>query len=171
VALCGRIAPSKFVLEAIEAMGLLRRHYPDAELHVLGRAEARDRDYAMRVAAAADARIVFHGAAFDAPDRLAQFDAVLVLGRHQGCPNAVLEALAAGVPVVANDSGGTRELVLHEKTGLLVDIVDPGAIAAALRRLFDDPALARRLSARGLTHVKRRFSMDRMCENYLRLFR
>ena len=177
IALCGRIAPSKFVLEAIEAMDLLWRHFPQAQLHVLGTAEARDRDYALQVAAAAGppagagGSIVFHGAAFDAPGRLAQYDALLALGRHQGCPNAVLEALAAGVPVIANDSGGTREQVLHGKTGLLLDAVDPAAIAAALRRVLERPALARRLSARGRKHVGRKFSMERMCDSYLRLFR
>lgn len=170
VALCGRIAPGKFVLEAIEAVGLLRADVPGAELHVLGCAEARERDYALRVASAAGAGIVFHGPAFDAPERLAQFDAVLVLGRHQGCPNTVLEALAAGVPVVANDSGGTREQVIDGKTGVLIEAVEPQAIAAALRRVLGDPALARRLSARGARHVERNFSMNRMCEGYLRLF-
>jgi glycosyltransferase involved in cell wall biosynthesis len=176
VALCGRIAPSKFVLEAFEAMRLLWRHIPHVQLHVLGTAEARDRDYAMQVAAAAGApvgaagRIVFHGAAFDAPDTLAQYDALLVLGRHQGCPNAVLEALAAGVPVIANDSGGTRELVVHGSTGLLLDAVDPAAIAAALRRVLESPALAQRLSARGRRHVENKFSMSRMRDGYLRLF-
>jgi len=177
IALCGRIAPSKFVLEAIAAMRLLWRQLPQAELHVLGSAEARDRDYALQVAAAAGSppgtggRIVFHGAAFDAPARLAQYDALLVLGRHQGCPNAVLEALAAGVPVIANDSGGTRELVLHGRTGLLLGAVEPAAIAAALLRVLQNPALARRLSARGRQHVARKFSMDRMRDSYLRLFR
>jgi glycosyltransferase involved in cell wall biosynthesis len=177
IALCGRIAPSKFVLEAIEAMDLLWRHLPRTQLHVLGTAEARDRDYALQVAAAAGAPtgagggIEFHGAVFDAPEELAQYDALLVLGRHQGCPNAVLEALAAGVPVIANDSGGTRELVLHGKTGLLLDAVEPAAIAAALRRVLEHPALARRLSERGRKHVSRKFSMERMSDGYLRLFR
>ena len=171
IALCGRIAPSKFVLEAIESMRLLWRHSPDAQLHVLGTAEARHREYALRVASAATQHVVFHGAAFDAPEQLAQYDAALVLGAHQGCPNAVLEALAAGVPVVANDSGGTRELVMHERTGLLLDGVDPAGIAAAVRRLIENPQFARRLSVQGSRLVKRKFSMQRMRDSYLRLFR
>ena len=177
IALCGRIAPSKFVLEAIAAMGLLWKHLPQTQLHVLGTAESRDHDYALQVAAAAASassaggRIVFHGACFDAPDNLAQYDALLVLGRQQGCPNAILEALAAGVPVIANDSGGTRELVLNQKTGLLLPAIEPAAIAMALRRVLEDPALARRLSVRGRRHVSRKFSMDQMRNSYLRLFR
>jgi hypothetical protein len=63
---------------------------------------------------------------FRCTGKLAQYDALLALGRHQGCPNAVLEALAAGVPVIANDSGGTREQVLHGKTGIskLVEVIE-----------------------------------------------
>lgn len=177
IAICGRIAPSKFVLEAIEAVRLLRQDLPGVQLHVLGTAEPRQRDYALRVVSAvgpesgAQAFVFFHGPAFDAPERLADFDALLVLGRNQGCPNVVLEALAAGVPVVANDSGGTRELVMHGKTGLLVDGVEPGAIAAALRRVIEDSEFARSLSVRGRDHARKRFSMIQMRDRYLALFR
>ena len=179
IAICGRIAPSKFLLEAIESMRLLWRHVPGAQLHVIGTAEPRHRDYALRVTAAAGqetlngarARVVFHGPAFDAPDQLATYDTLLVLGRHQGCPNVILEALALGVPVLANDSGGTRELVIHEKTGLLLDGIDPAAIAASLRRLIEHPEFARKLSARGKTHVRKHFSIERMRDRYLHLFR
>ena len=171
IAICGRIAPSKFLLEAIEAMQFVWREVPDAELHILGTAEPRHRDYALRVVAAAGPRVTFHGAAFDAPGRLAEYDVLLVLGRHQGCPNAVLEALAAGVPVVANDSGGTRELVVHEKTGLLLEGLDPRTVAVALLRVIRDKALAAKLSARGRAHARKNFSMERMRDRYLRLFR
>ena len=176
IALSGRIAPSKFVLEVIAAMRLLWMSIPQAELHVLGTAEAREHDYALQVAAAAGSeaatggRIRFHGPAFDAPGKLGEYDAVVVLGKHQGCPNTILEALAAGVPVIANDSGGTREQVLHARTGLMLETTDPAALAAALRRILEDPALARRLSRNGPKHVSRKFSMDRMRDAYLRLF-
>ncbi len=103
-----------------------------------------------------------HGAAFDSPAHLARYSVALVLGEHQGCPNAVLEALAAGVPVVANDSGGTRELVIDGRTGLLLAGRDPREIAAALARVVGDRVLARRLSDAGRRHVLRRYSMKKM---------
>lgn len=174
VAVSGRIAPSKFLLEAIAAMRLLWQHEPDVQLHLLGSGETRHRDYVLQVAAVAGAdsgeRVFCHGAVFDAPERLAQHDAILVLGANQGCPNTVLEALAAGVPVVANDSGGTRDLVIHEKTGMLLEAIDPQAVAAALRRVLKEPEFARRLSAAGRKHVMKKFSMERMRSRYLRLF-
>ena len=174
IVMSGRIAPSKFLVEAVAAMRLLWQRHPRAELHVLGGAERRHAEYARELLAAIgtglDARVFLHGAAFDAPARLAGAAAVLVLGEHQGCPNAVLEALAAGVPVVANDSGGTRELVVAGRTGLLLSGRDPREIAAALCRILDDPGLARNLSEAGRRHARSRFSMARMVAAYRALF-
>jgi glycosyltransferase involved in cell wall biosynthesis len=104
------------------------------------------------------------------PERLTGFTAALVLGEHQGCPNAVLEALAAGVPVVANDSGGTHELVMDGRTGVLLSACDPTEIAAGIARIIGDPAFGRRLSIAGRRHVERSFSMKRMVAAYKKLF-
>ena len=170
----GRIAPSKFLLEAVAAMRVLWKTHADAELHVLGPVEPRNAAYFRRLLDAAGTelqrRIFLHGAAFDAPERLAEFSVALVLGEHQGCPNAVLEALACGIPVVANDSGGTRELVLDGVTGVLLPQCEPRTIAAALARLLSDPGLARRSGIRGQRHVARRFSITRMIRAYQALF-
>lgn len=170
----GRIAPTKFLLEIVAAVRLVRARLPGVELHVLGAAELRHREYAGRLLAAIgedlDRGIFLHGPVFDAPERLADYDVAVVIGEQQGCPNAVLEALAAGVPVVANDSGGTRELVIDGRTGLLVRGRDPVAIAAALARILSDPGLARRLSGSGRAHVARHFSMAGMAESYRTLF-
>jgi glycosyltransferase involved in cell wall biosynthesis len=101
---------------------------------------------------------------------MAEFGVALVLGEHQGCPNAVLEALAAAVPVVANDSGGTRELIINGRTGILLRGRDADGIASALRRLIEDPPYARRLGENGRRHVQRSFSMEQMRAAYCRLF-
>jgi glycosyltransferase involved in cell wall biosynthesis len=115
--------------------------------------------------------VFLHGAAFDAPSRLRDFDIALVLGENQGCPNAVLEALAAGIPVVANDSGGTREIVVHARTGLLLDGCDPAEIADALSRVITDTGFARRIANAGRRRVHRQFSMRRMANAYRKLLR
>jgi glycosyltransferase involved in cell wall biosynthesis len=170
----GRIAPSKFLLEIVAAWRQVRAAAPGAELHVLGPVEARHRDYAARVLAAVgddlDRGVFVHGATPDAPERLADYDVAVVLGESQGCPNAVLEALAAGVPVVANDSGGTRELIIDGRTGLLIGERDPAALAAAVIRLLRDPGLARTLSEAGRAHVARGFSVAGMARAYQTLF-
>ena len=170
----GRIALTKFLLEIVAAWRLVRAAVPDVELHLVGPVEARHRDYGERVLAAIgddlERGVFVHGPAPDAPERLARYDVAIVLGESQGCPNAVLEALAAGVPVVANDSGGTRELIVDGRTGLLLGDRAPATIAAAVLRLLRDPALARTLADAGRAHVSHDFTMVAMADSYQTLF-
>ncbi len=174
VAINGRIAPSKFLLEIVEAMRLVRKQIPDAQLHVFGAAEPVHRSYADKVAAAAKKKlgkdVRFYGRTFTAAECMPQFDAYVVLGKHQGCPNALLEALAAGTPSIANDDGGTREQIVHNETGLLVDGCGPVALAKAILRVIKDRRLAETIGRNGRTHVLESFSMNRMTKAYLNLF-
>lgn len=70
-------------------------------------------------------------------------------GKCEGLPVAIMEAMAAGLPVVASAISGVPELVRHEDTGLLVEQRDPDGLAAAIQRLAADPGLRRRLGRRG----------------------
>lgn len=79
----------------------------------------------------------------------------------EGLGSAVLLAMAAGVPVIASNVGGLPEIVEHQCTGLLTEN-SPQAIAAAIRRLKEDPALAQSLAAQARRMVEERFSIDRM---------
>ena len=173
VVVSGRIAPTKFLGEIIEAMRRVWREVPSAELHIFGGAEPRHEAYARRVFEAAvsevGTRVFFRGRRFDATDRLWEFDACVVLGKQQGCPNALLEAMAAGTPVIANDDGGVREQIVHRRTGLLLDGCEPEQVAAAIREILTDRALAKRLGEAGRQHVEAHFSMAKMTRGYLRL--
>jgi glycosyltransferase involved in cell wall biosynthesis len=80
----------------------------------------------------------------------------------EGLPSAILEAAAAGVAIVATPQGGTVEVVASPEHGLLVPRGDPAALAAAMGRLVDDPALRSRLGARARQRVAERFSWDRI---------
>jgi glycosyltransferase involved in cell wall biosynthesis len=82
-------------------------------------------------------------------------------GDSEGTPVAILEAGASGLPVVATRHAGIPDVVIEDRTGLLVDEHDIAAMAEAMIRLIDDPALAARLGAAGRDHVRANFSMDR----------
>lgn len=175
IVVSGRIAPSKFVLEIVRAMRIVRETLPDAELHFFGAAEPEHAAYADLVAReTADelgTRTFFHGSCFDVSEKLHRFDAYVVLGLHQGCPNALLEALAVGLPSVANDDGGTGEQVVDGVTGLLIEKCDPHLLAQALVRILSNRTLARNLGEAGRSHVENLFSMERMVKAYETLFR
>jgi glycosyltransferase involved in cell wall biosynthesis len=88
----------------------------------------------------------------------------------EGMPGALMEAMARGVPVVGTDVGGTRELIVDGESGLLVPAYDPSALAAALARLLDDPALSARIGAGGRRRMEECFSIDVMVAAKQRLF-
>lgn len=89
----------------------------------------------------------------------------------EGVSITILEAMAAGLPVVASAVGGTPEVVTHDVTGLLVPPRTPSVVTAALMQLEDDPGLRRRLGAAAAEHVRTECSLDRMVGHYLALYR
>lgn len=89
---------------------------------------------------------------------------------HWGIPNVIVEALAAGNAVITTRFGSVEELITDGETGLLVPPKDPAALAAAIRRLAEDPSLRARLSAAGHAVVARDFDLERCVDFYVRRF-
>jgi glycosyltransferase involved in cell wall biosynthesis len=110
------------------------------------------------------------GYADDLGDWYGAFDAFLLVSANEGAPVVAIEALAAGVPVVATDAGGTRSVVDDAESGYVVPVGDVEALAARLRELRDDAALRMRLGATGAARMRERFSADRMVEETRALY-
>lgn len=150
----GRIQPLKSLDVAIEALAEVLVRHPDALLAVVGGASgAEGDDEVARVHALAARLGVTDHVRFVAPQphhmlstwyRAA--DVVVVPSRSESFGLVALEAAACGVPVVAANVGGLRTLVVHGRTGFLVDGRTPGHYAAAIERILDDPVLAAGLS-------------------------
>ena len=154
----------------IDAAPWLLETYPDAEFSFVG-AGARLtelRRHAERSGVAA--HVQFLGHRDDVPALLAESDIFALTSRSEAFPNSVIEAMAAGLPVVATNVGGVSELVEHGRSGLLVPPDDPRAVAAALRELMAKPERAAALGEAARRTVEARFSFDRMVRSFGELY-
>ncbi|WP_028642307.1 glycosyltransferase [Nocardioides sp. URHA0020] len=139
---------------------------PDATLLVAG--DGPDREALVRRAATLGDRVRFLGERRDVGRLLGAVDLLVLPSDREGLPMAVLEALAAGVPVVASAVGGIPVLGPHA-----VELVTPGradALADGVRRLLDDPRRRRDLTTAGPLLVRERFSSARMQSDYLEVY-
>ena len=102
----------------------------------------------------------------DIPALLRVFDLFVLSSVKEGLPMALLEAMAAGKPVVATEVDGNPELVVHEGTGLLVPPGNPDALAEAICRLLQDQGAAQRMGRQGRERVRRLFTFERMADAY-----
>lgn len=116
-------------------------------------------------------RVRFLGLRADIRNVLAACDVFISSSDYEGNPLAVMEAMAAGKPVIATAVGGVPELLEHGKTGLLVPRGDAQALAGAMSRLLGDEAMRLSMGHEGASKAKRLFDVDAMVEAYERLYR
>lgn len=114
--------------------------------------------------------VEFGGFVDNLGDYLAAADALVLPSLHEGLGSVLLDAFAAGLPVVASDIPGVRDVVRDGETGVLVPPSDAGALARALLRLRDDADLRERLARAGL-EAATHYTPARMAERYLALYR
>lgn len=145
-----------------QALARLRAGWPDARLLIVGDGPERQRLVARADELGVSSTIHFLGHREDVPALLAQADICIVPSHSEAFPNAALEAMAAGLPVIASATGGLLELVRHDRTGLLVPPASPARLADALHMLLSDHALRRRLGGAARFLVEANYSFDRM---------
>jgi glycosyltransferase involved in cell wall biosynthesis len=117
-----------------------------------------------------DGRVRFVGFRDNAGELMPLFDVFALPSLSEGLSIALLEALAAGRPVVATNVGGNPELITDGETGLLVPAGDARSLAAAIGRLLTDTAEARRLGGNGMHRVTTRFGLDSMIGGYQAIY-
>ena len=163
-----RLAEQKGQRDLIAAAPRVLERHPDLRFVVAGDGELREELEAL--AAPLGDRFVFLGARGDVPDLLASFDVFAFPSRFEGLCLAVIEAQAAGVPVVATPVGGIRETVLDGETGWLVAPRDVEALAERIAWCLDHPDEARRVAGEAQRRVRERFAVERMVAETLALY-
>lgn len=115
-------------------------------------------------------RVWFLGSRPDVADLVQASDVFVHPSREEGFSNAILEAMAGGLPVVAFDVGGNGEAIVHGVTGLLAPPRDAGALASAIMKLLADPIRAQEMGRSAKRRAEEEFSLERMVRDMERLY-
>ncbi len=164
------LKPAKGVARIVDAAAAVAAALPEARYRVIGEGYQRPELEARIASHGLTDRFVLLGSLPDARAVLGAFDLVVHASEAEGLPNAVLEAAAAGRPILATAAGGTGEIVTDGETGLLVPVGDGDALAAGLVRLARDPDLRARLGAAARERAAREFGMDRFVAQTVALY-
>lgn len=154
----------------VRTITLLTARYPDLRVVCAGGGPLKEHLIAMASAAGAAQHFTWLGHVDDVRPVLASADMLVHPSLNEALPYAIMEAMAAGLPVVAAEVGGVAELVVDGVTGLLVRPGDEQGLAAAVSRMLDDQLLRRSAGEAGRRRVMERFTMDRMVSDYERLY-
>ena len=163
VGVVGRVVGIKGQDVFIRAAQQICRDRPNVCFVIVGDGDARVQFQALAKDLGIERAVRFLGWRRDIPEILASLDVVVLptVLDFEGVPVAVIEALAAGRPVVATNVGGVAEVVHDGETGRLVPPRDPVALAAAIRSLLDEPQAAMAMAKRGQELTKAMFRVDR----------
>ncbi|HMP08340.1 MAG TPA: glycosyltransferase, partial [Lacipirellulaceae bacterium] len=139
-----RLSPEKGIGTLLEAAAVARETTPDLRVEIAGDGPCRDALLRQRDELGLDDCVEFLGQIEDVPSLLHRARMFVLPSDSEGIALTLLEAMAAGLPVIATRVGGTAEAVRHEETGFRVPPQDLPAAVAAIGRLLDDPVLAAR---------------------------
>ncbi|MGI8992324.1 MAG: glycosyltransferase [Bryobacteraceae bacterium] len=166
----GRLAPQKDHANLLNAFAAGPASHPRARLLLAGDGPLRAAIEEQAAALGLGGRVRFLGRRTDMPDVLSAVDLFVMASRWEGSPLSVMEAMAAGVPVIATSVGGLPELVEDGVSGLLVPPGDSATLASAIRRLLDNAGERASMGRFAATRAQERFDCPVMVRAYERLY-
>lgn len=166
----GRIAKEKGLASLLACLSDILSRFRDAKVVLVG--EGPDQEDLLRFARElhVEQHVVFLGKRIDMANVYASFDVFVLPSLGEGMPLAVLEAMAAGRPVVATRVGAIPTIVKDGQTGLLVEPGDNRELLSAICRLLDNPQMSNEFGRRGHELVTAQFSSERMAKSYLKTY-
>jgi len=165
------LVPHKDHGNLLEAAAAARRQIPNLWVVIVGSGPLRGH-IAMRARGLGlSERLVLTGFREDIPQLIRMFDLFALSSSEEGICSTLLDVMASGRPIVATDAAGVREAVLDGETGIVVPIRDPGALAAAMVQMAQNPDAARQMVERGRERAVRHFDVDALTEKTLAVYR
>ncbi len=169
----GRLDPIKQVGDLIQAAGLMAGRATTAgvgiHVDVFGEGQERRALDSLVESLGLQNVVTLHGSVEHPAEALKRIDALVLPSKAEGFGLVLIEAMAAGVPVIATDVPGIRDVVTHEETGLLVPFGRSDALATAICRMRTDRTLREELIRRGREEVARRYTWERVLPEYQRV--
>jgi glycosyltransferase involved in cell wall biosynthesis len=170
VGYAGRLAPQKRGADLIWSLQLLRQLTDRVYLVIIGDGPERTEMLKLSQHMGCDHLVRFLGHQNNVPRLMRAFDVAWLASDFEGQSNSLMEAMAAGVPVVASDIPANRELVADGETGFLVKVGDCPAFSQFADRILADPELARRLGEAGRERMRMHFNVETMIESHRVLY-
>lgn len=164
------LRPEKSHETLIAAAAILAPSYPSLRFQIVGDGSRRAELEALAHAKGVSGAIEFLGHREDVAALLANAQVFVLPSRSEAFPNGAIEAMAAGLPVVASAVGGLLDLVSSGRTGILVNPAEPEALAAAVKSLIDDPVAAQAMGDAARRDVLARYSFERMIASFEELY-
>lgn len=165
---CRLVEPKKGLRILLQAMAELARRYgqPPCQLLIVGDGPSRHELEVLREQLGLCSWVVFTGSRRDIPRVLHALDAFVLPSLYEGFGIAILEAMAAGKPVIATAVGGIPEFVLPDETGLLVEPGNVDALADAIDRLLSDPQLAHTMGTKGKMRARESYHISKVVRQH-----
>ncbi|GEM_PF-968100 len=170
VLMMARMAPQKDYRTFLEAARIVASECPRAHFVLVGEGELRTQVEAWVEELGLKTRTRILGARRDGWELIQQADVVALATHFEGCSNVVMEAMAAGKPVVASRTGGNPELVVDGQTGWTVPVKNADLFAKALLQLLQNEGEAKKMGRRGQLRIEERFSLERTVKETVSIY-
>jgi L-malate glycosyltransferase len=154
----------------LKAMARLLKQVPEVEVVLVGDGPLRAGLEQMAAELGIKDKVLFAGERHDIPAVLASLDVSVLISESESLSNVIVESMAAGVPVVANNVGGNPELVMDGETGLLVPAGDEGRLVEALAHLVRDPVARAQYAQRGKEFARVHFHIEQVSGRFEQLY-
>jgi glycosyltransferase involved in cell wall biosynthesis len=166
VGMVGRLESNKGQEYLVRAAAQVLREFPETMFVFAGDGPSRAELESLSQQLGIADHVRFLGQRRDMPEVYASMDILALPSLEEGMPMVILEAFAAGKPVVATPVGGIPKLIQNDETGLLINPQDVAGLRDAILRLIKEPELRKRLAAKGHARAERAFSSDAMARQY-----